>query len=199
MSFRRCSGGGGDIACRRSWNNNGLATGRTFEPFPGLHRVGDKLLPAIANNGGPLWIVRQTRVRRHEFTSIKSNRQVDRDFPEEFVSNAAHTVGAESTLIGSVKPRFSLSSSDFEMSLRLCFVARTTPRSAASLTTRRVVPKIVRFLPPILGRLIRSRSLKPHSAITYEFSARGACAERRMIFRVTATLIGPLMVLPRKD
>ena len=36
---------------------------------------------------------------------------------------------------------------------------------------------------PISGRLIRSRGLMPHSAKTYEFSGRGACAEKRMSFR----------------
>jgi hypothetical protein len=40
----------------------------------------------------------------------------------------------------------------------------------------------VRFLPAISGRLICAHSLIPHSAKTYEFSARGASGEKRMSF-----------------
>jgi hypothetical protein len=43
-------------------------------------------------------------------------------------------------------------------------------------------PKNVRFLPTISGRLICAHSLIPHSAKTYEFSARGASGEKRMSF-----------------
>jgi hypothetical protein len=39
-------------------------------------------------------------------------------------------------------------------------------------------PKIVRFLPPISGRLIRTRSLRPDSAKTYEIPARGTACRK---------------------
>jgi hypothetical protein len=43
-------------------------------------------------------------------------------------------------------------------------------------------PVNVRFLLAISGRLICAHSLIPHSAKTYEFSARGASGEKRMSF-----------------
>jgi hypothetical protein len=52
---------------------------------------------------------------------------------------------------------------------------------------RRIPPKRrlknVRFTPPPEGRFCRGWRTKRESAITYEFSARGACAEKRMSFR----------------
>src|SRR5579863_5040572 len=49
--------------------------------------------------------------------------------------------------------------------------------------TRNQLSKIVRILLPISGRFVRAYGLRPHSAKTYENSARGACAEKRMSFR----------------
>ena len=46
-----------------------------------------------------------------------------------------------------------------------------------------VAVKNVRNSSPMSERLIRSHSLRPDSAKTYEFSGRGASAEKRMSFR----------------
>jgi hypothetical protein len=62
------------------------------------------------------------------------------------------------------------------------------------------VQKNVRILPPIAGRFVRSRSLRPDSVKTYENPAREPACRKTNDFpaSVAAALIGPLMTCPRK-
>src|SRR5580704_19370660 len=59
------------------------------------------------------------------------------------------------------------------------------------------MPKNVRFLPPISGRLIRSRGPRPESAKTYGHPVRRTACRQADEFPVpvTATLIGGLTLI----
>ena len=84
MRCRRCFRWGRNDASLHRRHNNGVAARRALEPFPGLRRAGGKLFPAIADEGDPLRIVRQARIRWHEIHS----QQIERDLPDGFDSNA---------------------------------------------------------------------------------------------------------------
>jgi hypothetical protein len=60
---------------------------------------------------------------------------------------------------------------------------------------------MVRILPPISGRLIRSRRPRPHSAKTYENPVRRTACRNTDEFPVpaAAALIGGLTVMPEND
>ena len=64
----------------------------------------------------------------------------------------------------------------------------------------RSVPKNVRFTPVLRRGFLIGRCAGRDSAITYEFSVRRACAEKRMSFQCTAraALIGRFSMCPRK-
>jgi hypothetical protein len=65
---------------------------------------------------------------------------------------------------------------------------------------RQAVTTIVRFLPPISGRLIRSRRLRPDSDKTYGNPVRRTACQKADEFPVpaSAALIGRFSVRPRK-
>jgi len=61
-----------------------------------------------------------------------------------------------------------------------------------TLQGRKIGSTNVRILPPISARFVRSRSLRPHSAKTYENPAHGTACRKTVEFPVpvTAALIG---------
>jgi hypothetical protein len=76
----------------------------------------------------------------------------------------------------------------------------STPRPASKHGfDQQQEPQILRILPPISGRLIRSHGPRPHSAKTYGNLVLETACRKTDEFPVPATtaVIGPLMAFPK--